>query len=273
VTQFVLLTTSPNGRVAKRFVEEFEKRQAPVVVIAPGDAQDAPRPAVVLPRIAPHANAQGVAALETLAHHGVRVINRPEGWLLSRDKTKAAELFASASISTPVTLAVGSDTSFESCSQTLGLPFVLKVSDGTHGEGVHLVETSEQYAQALGAGRVFIAQQFVAEADGADKRLIVIGGKVVAGMQRQAKAGEFRSNLHLGASGSAYEPTAAEAELAVKAAKAVGLELAGVDIISSEQGPLVLEVNPSPGLQIEAITGVNVAGAMVDYALSVSTAA
>jgi len=149
-----------------------------------------------------------------------------------------------------------------------GVPLVLKVLEGTQGAGVMLVESAACARSVLqtfqGLNTPVIAQQFIAEAAGANIRCFVVGDKVVGAMQRQSNQGEFRSNLHLGGTASAAKLRSNERAIAIRAAKALKLKLAGVDLIRSDQGALVLEVNSSPGLEgIEAATGKNVADAVI----------
>jgi ribosomal protein S6--L-glutamate ligase len=149
-------------------------------------------------------------------------------------------------------------------------PHVIKLNEGTQGAGVMLTEkpsASRGVIEALrGLYANFLVQEFVAEAKGADLRCFVVGDRVVAAMRRQAPSGDFRSNLHRGGSAKGVRASATEQEVAIRAAQVVGLGIAGVDLIRSKRGPLVLEVNASPGLEgIEAASGVDVAGAVMDH--------
>ena len=149
-------------------------------------------------------------------------------------------------------------------------PHVIKLNEGTQGAGVMLTEkpsASRSVIEALrGLYANFLVQEFVAEAKGADLRCFVVGDSVVAAMKRQAPKGDFRSNLHRGGSAKGVRASATEQEVAIRAAQALGLGVAGVDLIRSKRGPLVLEVNASPGLEgIEAASDVDVAGAVIDY--------
>ncbi len=151
-----------------------------------------------------------------------------------------------------------------------GAPLIVKVISSTQGKGVLLAETDKAAESLINAFRdletEFLVQEFIQEAGGADIRCFVIGDKVIAAMQRSAKEGEFRSNLHMGGTATVIKLTPDERALAVKAAKVMGLDVAGVDIVRSKRGPLVLEVNSSPGLQgIETATGKDVAGAIIKY--------
>jgi ribosomal protein S6--L-glutamate ligase len=154
---------------------------------------------------------------------------------------------------------------------TVGKPqYLIKLLEGTQGRGVVLTETMEAAVSAIETMKKIDAniliQEFISEANGEDIRAIVVGDRVVASMKRKAKAGEFRSNVHLGGSVEGYKLTENEEKSAIKAAKVLGLSVAGVDLIQSQRGPLILEVNSSPGLEgIERASGVDVAGKIIDY--------
>ena len=147
---------------------------------------------------------------------------------------------------------------------------MIKLIEGTQGKGVILAETIKAAESVIDGFRQmkahFLVQEFIKESNGCDIRAFVIGDKVVASMMRKAKEGEFRSNLHRGGSAMPVDITPEEAAMAVNAAKALGLNVAGVDLLRSNRGPLVMEVNSSPGLQgIEASTGLDIAGMIIDY--------
>jgi ribosomal protein S6--L-glutamate ligase len=151
-----------------------------------------------------------------------------------------------------------------------GAPLVVKLSEGTQGKGVVLAETAKAAEGVIDAFRQldadFLVQEFIKEAGGADIRCLVIGNKVVAAMKRQAKDGEFRSNLHRGGTATIVRLTPEERSTAVRAANIMGLNVAGVDILRSNHGPVVMEVNSSPGLEgIEAATGKNIAGMIIEF--------
>jgi ribosomal protein S6--L-glutamate ligase len=149
-------------------------------------------------------------------------------------------------------------------------PHVIKLNEGAQGQGVLLADkkaVSQSVIEAFrGLYATFLVQEFIGESKGADIRCFVVGGKVVAAIRRQAREGEFRSNLHRGGSASANDLSAKEVDVALRAARTMGLNIAGVDLLRSRRGPLVLEVNSSPGLEgIESASGVDVAGAILEY--------
>jgi ribosomal protein S6--L-glutamate ligase len=153
-----------------------------------------------------------------------------------------------------------------------GMPVIIKLARGTHGNGVVLAETKKAAKSVLQAfyltnddGTNVLLQEFVKESAGTDIRALVVGSRVVASMKRQSLDDDFRSNLHKGGEGKIIKLTEEERKMAVKAAKAMGLNVAGVDLMRSNRGPLILEVNSSPGFGIEKITGRNVAGAVIEY--------
>ncbi|MFT5170618.1 MAG: ribosomal protein S6--L-glutamate ligase [Candidatus Marinamargulisbacteria bacterium] len=225
----------------------------------------------VIPRIGVSVTAYGTAVLRQFEVGHVYSINESIAISRSRDKLRTHQLLARKGIDMPMTgYASAAHATNDLIDFVGGAPLILKLSESTHGEGVVLAETKKAAECVIGAFRGlkadFLIQEFIKEAGGADIRCFVIGDKVIAAMQRQAAAGEFRSNLHMGGEAQLVKLTPSERALAVRAAKVVGLDVAGVDIIRSSRGPLVLEVNSSPGLKgIETATGKNVAGAIIEY--------
>jgi ribosomal protein S6--L-glutamate ligase len=189
----------------------------------------------------------------------------------SRDKLRAYQLLARDGIGLPVTGFAHSTKDIDGLIETVGgPPLVVKLVEGTQGIGVVLAETRKAAESVISAMRQLdanlLVQEFIAEAAGSDLRAIVIGGKVVAAMRRQGPPGDFRSNLHRGGSAEKVKLTPEERAIAVRAAATLGLTVAGVDMLRSNHGALVLEVNSSPGLEgIEKATGVDVAGAIVEH--------
>lgn len=225
----------------------------------------------VIPRIGASVTFYGTAVLRQFEMLGVHALNGSDAILRARDKLRCHQLLAQQGIGMPRTVFGDNPDDTGDLLNLLGKPpHVIKLVEGTQGTGVVLAEKASASRSVIEAFRGlyanFLVQEFIAEAKGADIRAFVVGRQVVAAMRRQAKAGEFRSNLHRGGSAEGVELSAREVDTAVRAAAVLGLGVAGVDMLRSRHGPLVLEVNSSPGLEgIEAATGVDVAGAMIEY--------
>ncbi len=223
-----------------------------------------------IPRIGTQSTFYGTAVLRQLEMMGVYTPNSSDAVLRARDKLRSLQILAAQGIAMPVTVFGDNPDDTEDLLAMLGEPpHVIKLNEGSQGTGVVLAEKRSASQSVIEAFRGlyanFLVQEFIAEAKGCDLRCFVVGGKVVAAMQREASPGDFRANLHRGGSAVQIKPSAAERQIAVRAAAALGLGVAGVDLLRSERGPLVLEVNASPGLEgIEATTGVDVAGAIVE---------
>ena len=189
----------------------------------------------------------------------------------ARDKLRSLQLLARQGIDLPITgFAHSPDDTGDLIELVGGAPLVVKLVEGTQGIGVVLAETRRAAESVIDAFRGLNAhitvQEYVREAQGSDVRCTVVGGRVVAAIERQAKPGEFRSNLHRGGTARKVTITAVERAIAVKAASTLGLDVAGVDILRAERGPLVMEVNASPGLEgVETTTGLDIAGMMIEY--------
>jgi ribosomal protein S6--L-glutamate ligase len=202
---------------------------------------------------------------------GVYSLNESVAIARSRDKLRSVQLLARKGIGLPVSgFAHSPDDVQDLIKMVGGAPVVIKLLEGTQGIGVVLAETqqaAESVIEAfMGLKANILVQEFIKEAGGADIRCFVIGDKVVAAMQRKAKDGEFRSNLHRGGTASLIKITPEERSTAVRAAAVMGLNVAGVDILRSNHGPVVMEVNSSPGLEgIETVTGKDIAGMIVDF--------
>ena len=229
-------------------------------------------PDVIIPRIGASVTSYGLSIVRQFEAMGVWSLARATGVTRSRDKLRAHQFLAQKGIALPRTaFAHQADAADDLVRSVGGPPVIVKLLEGTQGVGVVLCETrkaAESVIQAFrGMKAHLIVQEFVKEANGADMRLFVIGDRVVAGMTRQAAEGEFRSNLHRGGSAHALKITPEQRRTAVLAAKTLGLRVAGVDLLPSSRGPLVLEVNSSPGLEgIERATGVDVADKIIAYA-------
>lgn len=225
----------------------------------------------VIPRIGASVTFYGTAVLRQFEMMGTFPLNESVAISRSRDKLRSLQLLARKGIGLPNTgFAHDPDDIQDLIAMTGGTPLVIKLLEGTQGIGVVLAETrkaAESVIEAfMGLKANIMVQEYIKEAGGADIRCLVVGDKVVAAMKRQAQAGEFRSNLHRGGSASIIKITPTERQTAIRAAKIMGLNVAGVDILRSERGPLVMEVNSSPGLEgIETATGKDVAGMIIGF--------
>lgn len=223
----------------------------------------------IIPRIKPNLTFYSLALIRQFEALGIFCANSWESISRSRDKLFSSQLFSQNGIEIPITGFAKSplDTN-DLINMVNGAPLIIKLLEGTQGKGVVLAENSKAAESVINAFKSLnaniLVQEFIKEAEGRDIRCFVIDGKVVASIQREAAKGEFRANLHQGGTASVVKITAEEKKLAVKAAKVLGLQIAGVDIIRSNKGPLVLEVNSSPGLEgIEKATGKDIAGMMI----------
>jgi ribosomal protein S6--L-glutamate ligase len=227
--------------------------------------------AAVVPRIGASVTRYGCAVLRQFELMGCYSPNSAAAIARARDKLRCHQVLAAEGIGLPVTVFGDNPDDTGDLLAMLGpAPHVIKLNEGTQGAGVMLTEKPSASRAAIetlrGLYANFLVQEFIAEAKGADLRCFVVGDRVVAAMRREAPAGDFRSNLHRGGSAKKIRPSRAEVETAVRAARILGLGVAGVDLIRSERGPLVLEVNSSPGLEgIETVTGVDVAGAVIEH--------
>lgn len=225
----------------------------------------------VIPRVGASITRYGSAVLRQFELMGCYTPNPSDAILKARDKLRCHQLLAAQGIGLPATVFGDNPDDTHDLLAMLGPPpHVIKLNEGTQGAGVMLTEkpsASRSVIEALrGLYANFLVQEFVAEAKGADLRCFVVGNAVVAAMKRQAPKGDFRSNLHRGGSAKGVRASATEQEVAIRAAQALGLGVAGVDLIRSKRGPLVLEVNASPGLEgIETACEADVAGAVIHY--------
>ncbi len=225
----------------------------------------------IIPRVGASHTFYGCAVVRQFEMMGVYSLNESVAVSRSRDKLRSLQLLARKGIGLPVTtFAHDTRASKNLISICGGAPLVIKLLEGTQGVGVVLAETTKAAESVIEAFRGLnaniLVQEFIAEAGGADIRCLVVGEKVVAAIKRQAKEGEFRSNLHRGGSASVVKITPEERSTAVRAANIMGLNVAGVDILRSNHGPVVMEVNSSPGLEgVETATGKDVAGMIVSF--------
>jgi ribosomal protein S6--L-glutamate ligase len=232
---------------------------------------DEVRPHAIIPRIGASYTFYGTAVVRQFEMADVFTVNGSDAISRSRDKLQSMQLLSRAGVGLPTTSFAHSTQDIDGLLEVVGgPPVVVKLLEGTQGLGVVLAETRKAAESVIGAFRQMdaniLVQQFVKEAAGTDIRAFVIGGKVVAAMRRTGAPGDFRSNLHRGGTAEPVKLSAKERATAVRAAKTMGLGVAGVDMLPSAEGPMVLEVNSSPGLEgIEAASGVDVADLIVEH--------
>ncbi len=225
---------------------------------------------VIIPRIAASLTKYGSAVARQFEMQGVFTTASSIAISRSRDKLRATQIMARAGVGIPKTAFARETAEINDIiEQVGGAPLIIKVARGTHGNGVVLAETRKAAQAVMQAfyveGVSFLVQEFIEESAGTDIRAFVVGGKVVASMKRQSLDDDFRSNLHQGGEGTPVKLTDKERKTAQKAAKAMGLPICGVDMMRSNNGPLVLEVNASPGFGIEKVTNHNVAEKIIEY--------
>ena len=225
----------------------------------------------IIPRIGTSNTFYGTAVVRQFEMMGVFPANESQAITRSRDKLRSLQLLSRAGVGLPVTGFAHSPRDIDGIINMVGgAPLVIKTLEGTQGMGVVLAETNKAAESVIAAFRqvdtYMLVQEFLKEAKGADIRAFVVNGKVIASMMRQGAEGEFRSNLHRGGKASAIKLTPEERSTALRAAKVLGLNVSGVDMIRSNHGPVVLEVNSSPGLEgIETSTDVDVASSIIDF--------
>lgn len=225
---------------------------------------------VIIPRISSSLTRYGSAIVRQFEMQNVPTTTSSIAIVRARDKLRSMQLLAKAGVGIPKTVFARETADFSGVlEQVGGAPAIIKVARGTHGNGVVLAETRKAALAVMQAfyveGVNFLVQEYIGESAGVDMRAFVVNGKVVASMLRQSLTDDFRSNLHQGGEGIPVKLTAEERRVAQKAATAMGLKVCGVDMMRSARGPLVLEVNASPGLHIEKVTGKNVASSIIDY--------
>jgi len=229
------------------------------------------RPDAIIPRIGASVTFYGTAVVRQFEMMKVRTAVDSQAIVRSRDKLRSTQILSRAGVGMPKTAFANFTNDVPALIEHVGgAPVIIKLLEGTQGLGVVLAESAKAAQSVIEAfhnlkARILV-QEFIAEAKGADVRAFVINGEVVGAMRRQGKEGEFRSNLHRGGVGKLVKLSRAEKAAALLATKALGLGIAGVDMLQSERGPLVLEVNSSPGLEgIEKATGLDIAGRIIDY--------
>jgi ribosomal protein S6--L-glutamate ligase len=226
---------------------------------------------VVIPRIASGLTKYGSSIVRQFEMQNVFTTTSSIAIVRSRDKLRSIQLLAKAGVGIPKTVFARETADLDDVlDQVGGAPVIIKVARGTHGNGVVLAETRKAAKAVMQAfyveGVNFLVQEFIEESAGTDIRAFVVGGKVVASMKRQSLDDDFRSNLHQGGEGTTVKLTDEERKTAQKAARTMGLPICGVDMMRSNRGPLVLEVNSSPGFGIEQVTGRDVAEKIIEYA-------
>lgn len=286
--KIAILSNGPGNYSTKRLKEEAKLRGHEVTVVKYKECyasieqnnptvsyqgQDLSKFDAIIPRIASYMTKYGTAIVRQLEMQGVYTTSSSIAISRSRDKLRSLQLLAKSGIGIPKTVVSRNTTDIDDLLGHLGgMPVIIKLARGTHGNGVVLAETKKAAKSVLQAfyltnddGTNILLQEFIEESSGTDIRAFVVGSRVVASMKRQSLDDDFRSNLHKGGEGTIIKLTDEEKKIAVKAAKAMGLNIAGVDLMRSARGPLILEVNASPGFGIEKVTGRNVAGAIIEY--------
>ena len=226
----------------------------------------------IIPRISNGMTRYGCAIVRQLEMEGVWTASSSIAITRARDKLRSQQILTKSGIDTPKTLVSRNTADIDDLLEQIGLPVIIKLATGTHGNGVVLADTKKAAKSALQAfylyneeGTNILLQEYIKESAGTDIRAFVVGSRVVASMKRQSLDDDFRSNLHKGGEGVSVKLTPEEKRIVVRAAKAMGLHIAGVDLMRSNRGPLILEVNASPGFGIEQVTGRNVAEKIIEY--------
>lgn len=284
--KIAILSRGPGNYTTKRLKEEAKKRGHDVKVISYTKcyiAIESSRPVVryegkdldsfdaVIPRIAQSYTKYGTAIVRQFEMQGIYTTASSIAITRSRDKLRSMQLLARAGVGIPKTLVANETAQFDDLiEQVGGAPLIIKVARGTHGNGVVLAETSKAAKAVMQAFFVenvsFLVQEFIKESAGTDIRALVVGNKVVASIQRQSLDEDFRSNTHQGGIGKPVKLTEEERRTAIKAARAMGLPVCAVDMMRSNKGPLVLEVNSSGSIKTpEQLTGRNVAEKIIEY--------
>jgi ribosomal protein S6--L-glutamate ligase len=286
--RIAILSKGPGNYSTKRLVEEARSRGHQVRVInyikcyakiaqskpvVSYEGEDLTGFDAVIPRIAASYTRYGSAVVRQFEMQGIYTTASSIAIVRSRDKLRTMQLLARSGVGIPKTVFSRGIVDAEDLIEELGgTPIVIKLARGTHGNGVVLAETKKAAKSVLQGfylmdddGTNILVQEFIEESAGQDIRAFVVGGKVVASMKRQSLDDDFRSNLHQGGEGSAVKLTEEEKKMAIKAAKAVGLPICGVDLMRSNRGPLIVEINSSPGFSIEHVTGKNVAEKIINH--------
>lgn len=233
--------------------------------------EDIPHIDAIIPRIGSSVSYYGCSVVRQFQQMNIFSTVSADAIQRSRDKLHCLQILSNSGLGIPKTIFSKDMQDAHYIIDNMGAPpLIIKLLEGTHGAGVILAQSytaAVSIIEALAStNQRFLVQEFIAESKGADIRALVVDGEVVASMKRKARPGDFRSNLHRGGSSIHIKLTGAEEETALKATKLLGLKVAGVDMLESDRGPLILEVNPSPGLEgIERTTGVDIAGKIIEY--------
>jgi ribosomal protein S6--L-glutamate ligase len=284
--KIAILTRGPKLYSTRRLVDAAVKRGHEVQLLNPlrcymniashnpsihYRGQELPKFDAVIPRIGASITFYGTALIRQFEMMGVYCMNRSLAITRSRDKLRCLQLLSSKGVGLPITGFSHSPGDItDLITMVGGAPLVIKLLEGTQGIGVVLAETEQAATSVieafLGLKANIMVQEYIKESKGADLRCLVVGGEVVASMERKAKPGEFRSNLHRGGSSAMIKLTAQERRTAILAAELMGLNVAGVDMLRSDRGPLIMEINSSPGLEgIERATAKDVADAIIGF--------
>lgn len=286
--KIIILSKGPGNYSTKRLVEEAKKRDHDVrvvnytlceariekskpVVVYKGETLEGID--VIIPRISSSYTRYGSAIVRQFEMQGVFTTTSSISIVRARDKLRSIQLLSRAGIGIPKTIFSRGITDIDDIMQELGgPPIIIKLARGTHGRGVVLAESRKAARSVMQGfylmdddGTNILLQEYIEESAGTDIRAFVVGSQVVASMKRQSITDDFRSNLHQGGEGKTVKLTDEEEKVAIKAARAMGLSIGGVDLMRSKRGPLVLEVNASPGFGIEKVTGRDVAEKILDY--------
>jgi ribosomal protein S6--L-glutamate ligase len=224
----------------------------------------------IIPRIMPSLTSYATAILRQFEMLGVYTTAKSIAIVRSRDKFRAIQLLAKSNIDIPKTIFSRESAQIDDLIEQIGVPVVIKLAKGTQGKGVVLAETRKAAKSVMQAFYVLdtsiLLQEYIEESAGTDIRAFVVGNQVVASMQRKSLTDDFRSNLHQGGEGSVIKLSDEEKKIAIRAARSMGLQICGVDMLMSDRGPLVIEVNANPGIEgIEKVTGRDVAGKIIEY--------
>lgn len=287
--QITVFSRGPSLYSTRRLVEAGQQRGYSVKVVDHGQCSPSlngstsclllggkplPNPTVAIPRIGANMTGRGVSIIRQLDTLQVPHTLDADALLLARDKMSCLQKLSGAGVRIPRTVLCFTLAEVRQAAQRMGsFPVVVKLLESTHGVGVSLARnlyqlerTAEGFLQIQ--DRV-ILQEYIKESEGRDVRAFVVGGKVVATMERKAANGEFRANMHRGATARPVQLSEADRQLVLDTASTIGVEIAGVDLIPSARGPLVMEVNASPGLEgIEGATGIDIAGSIINYAVN-----